>query len=43
MPKMLGPASGLRKAVCSISPLTASEAPLNMAVMAWGSRDSRMI
>ena len=34
MPKMLGPASGLRKAVCSIKPLTASDAPDSMAVRA---------
>ena len=43
MPKMLGPARGLRKAVCSISPLTANAPPQSMAVMACGSRDSRMI
>ena len=36
MPKMDGPANGLRKAVCSISPLTDSEAPQSMAVMACG-------
>ena len=42
-PNTLGPASGLRKAVCSISPLTAKAAPHRVAVMAWGSRDSRMM
>ena len=41
MPKMLGPARGLRKAVCSIRPLTASEAPQKTAVMACGRRDCR--
>ena len=43
MPKMLGPAKGLRNAVCSISPLTANAPPQRMAVMAWGNRDSRMM
>ena len=43
IPKMLGPASGLRKAVCSISPLTASVPPQSIAVMACGSLDSRMM
>ena len=43
IPKILGPASGLRKAVCSISPLTASAPPQSVAVMACGNRDSRMI
>ena len=43
IPKMLGPASGLRKAVCSISPATASAPPQSMAVMACGSRDSNTI
>ena len=38
MPKMEGPASGFRKAVCSISPHTASDAPQSMAVMACGNR-----
>ena len=42
-PNTLGPASGLRKAVCSISPLTAKAAPHRVAVIAWGSRDSRMM
>ena len=41
IPKILGPAKGLRKAVCSISPLTASAPPQSIAVMACGSRDSR--
>ena len=40
MPKMLGPASGLRKAVCSMSPLTASAPPAKSAVTACGRRDS---
>ena len=39
MPKTLGPANGLRKAVCSISPLTARAAPQSMAVIACGRRD----
>ena len=43
IPKMLGPASGLRKAVCSMSPLTANAAPQSVAVIAWGNRDWRMI
>ena len=43
IPKMLGPARGLRKAVCSISPLTASAPPQSTAVIACGSRDSSMI
>ena len=43
IPKTLGPANGLRKAVCNISPLTASAAPQSIAVMACGSRDWRMI
>ena len=43
MPKTLGPASGLRKAVCSISPLTANAPPASRAVSACGSRDCRMM
>ena len=43
IPKMLGPASGLRKAVCSSSPLTARAPPQSVAVMACGRRDSRMM
>ena len=43
MPKMLGPASGLRNAVCNSRPLTASEPPQKSAVMACGRRDSRTI
>ena len=43
MPKMEGPASGLLNDVCSINPDTASDAPHNMAVMAAGMRDCRMI
>ena len=34
MPNTLGPAKGLRKAVCNISPLTAKAPPANVAVMA---------
>ena len=40
MPKMPGPASGLRKAVWSSSPLTASELPAIIAVTADGRRVS---
>ena len=40
MPKMPGPASGLRKAVCKSSPLTANAAPQSIAVRAAGRRDS---
>ena len=43
IPKMLGPANGLLKAVCNIRPLTASEPPQSMAVIACGSRLSIMI
>jgi hypothetical protein len=38
MPKMLGPAKGFLKAVCSISPHTARDAPQSIAVIACGSR-----
>ena len=41
MPKMPGSASGLRNAVCSISPLAASAPPASTAVTACGRRDSR--
>ena len=41
IPKMDGPASGFRKAVWSISPLTASDAPQNIAVTACGNLLSR--
>ena len=40
-PNTLGPANGLRKAVCSINPLTAKAAPQSVAVMACGNLDSR--
>ena len=40
MPRMEGPARGLRKDVWSNNPLTASDAPQRIAVMACGSRDS---
>lgn len=43
MPKMDGPASGLRKAVCSNKPLTASALPLSSAVSACGKRFSNTI
>ena len=43
MPKTSGPARGLRKAVCSIRPLAASDAPQSVAVRAWGRRVSRTI
>ena len=43
MPKMPGPANGLRKAVCSMSPLTASAPPASVAVSVCGSRDCRMM
>ena len=43
MPKMPGPAKGLRKAVCSSRPHTAKEEPVSNAVKACGSRDSMMI
>ena len=43
IPKILGPARGLRKAVCSISPLTASALPQSIAVIACGRRDSSTI
>ena len=41
IPKILGPANGFLKAVCNISPHTASEAPHSMAVMACGKRFCR--
>src|SRR3712207_8333275 len=41
IPKTSGPAKGLRKAVWSMSPLTASAPPLSRAVSAWGKRDPR--
>ena len=37
-PKTSGPARGLRKAVCSIRPLAASDAPQSVAVRAWDRR-----
>ena len=40
IPRMEGPARGLRKDVWSISPEAASEAPQRMAVIACGRRDS---
>ena len=40
IPNTLGPANGLRKAVCNISPLTARAAPQSVAVIACGNRDS---
>ena len=40
MPNIEGPASGLRNAVCNISPQAASDAPESRAVMVWGSLDS---
>ena len=43
IPKTLGPARGLRKAVWSMSPLTASALPASIAVRACGSRDCRMM
>ena len=43
IPKTSGPASGFRKAVWSMSPLTAMAPPPNRAVRAWGRRDSRMM
>ena len=43
IPKMLGPASGFLNAVCSIRPLTASEPPQRVAVIACGSRLSIMM
>ena len=43
IPNTLGPAKGLRKAVCSIRPLTAKAAPQSIAVMACGRRDWRMM
>ena len=43
MPKMLGPANGFLNAVCNIKPLTASDPPQSIAVMACGRRLSIMI
>ena len=43
MPRIEGPAKGFRKEVCSNRPLTASDAPQRMAVMACGRRDSRIM
>ena len=40
IPKMPGPAKGLRKAVCNNRPHTAKEAPDRSAVKACGSRES---
>ena len=43
IPSIDGPASGLRKVVCNIRPLAASEAPQSSAVTALGSRDSMIM
>ena len=43
MPNTSGPARGLTKAVCSISPLAAREVPANKAATACGKRERRMI
>ena len=43
MPNTSGPARGLRNTVCMISPAVARPAPLSVAAMAWGRRDSRMM
>ena len=43
MPNTSGPARGLAKAVCSISPLAARELPANKAATACGRRERRMI
>ena len=43
MPKMEGPASGLRNAVCNSSPLAANAPPQRQAVMACGNRVCRMM
>ena len=43
IPNTSGPASGLRKTVCIISPAVARQAPLSMAVTIWGRRDSRIM
>lgn len=43
MPKMDGPANGLLKVVCSISPEEERAAPQNSAVRHWGSLDSKMM
>ena len=43
MPKIEGPASGLRKSVCMSQPLSASAMPPVSAVIALGKRDSKMI
>lgn len=43
MPRMSGPASGLLKAVCSISPDADSESPARMAVSVEGILDCRMM
>lgn len=43
MPNTDGPARGLRKAVCSNSPLAANAPPHSRAVTAPGSRDSMMM
>ena len=43
MPNTSGPARGLAKAVCNISPLAARELPANKAATACGRRERRMI
>ena len=43
IPSTEGPASGFRKTVCIIRPLTASPAPAMIAVRDCGTRDLRMI
>lgn len=43
IPRMDGPASGLRKSVCMSHPLKASAMPPVRAVSALGNRDSKMI
>ena len=43
IPKMPGPAKGLRKAVCNNKPHTAKEAPDRRAVKACGSLESMIM
>ena len=43
IPNIDGPANGLLKAVCSIRPQTASDAPQSVAVIACGNLDSIMM
>ena len=43
IPRILGPAKGLRNSVCNIRPHVLSDIPQSKAVSIWGTRLSRMI